>query len=195
MLKDTHSDAGTAERIAALKESCAGKPHGTRARYKTGCRCMVCRAANSRYNCARERARRDGDRRDLVPVTRVLRHLRVLSRRGVGYKAVADAAGISRSTLGAILMGRRTRIRMHRERAILAVDAGARSGGSLVCAQRTWRRIEKLLEAGYSKAQIARWCGWKYSIQLSHDVITARNAMRVERVANLIEAGRLRRDR
>lgn len=66
--------------------------HGTRAAYKGGCKCLLCRAANSRYNTAREAARKHGDTRDLVSAEPVVRHLRKLAARGVGYKSVAAAA-------------------------------------------------------------------------------------------------------
>jgi len=184
-----------AERIAALKAASTGRPHGLRARYMAGCRCLVCRAANARYSVERAAAIRAGDRRGFVPAGRVLRHLRRLSRQGVGYRSVAAAASVSKTMLVAVLGGHRTRLRASTERAVLAVDAGARADRSLIPAGPTWRRIDSLLAEGYTKRQIAEWCGWKRAIQLPRGRITARSASRVERVARLIEAGRLRRER
>lgn len=38
----------------------ATKQHGTRIRYMGGCRCLPCRAANSRYECERQARRNLG---------------------------------------------------------------------------------------------------------------------------------------
>ena len=47
--------------LTALKQRGAERPHGTRLRYISGCKCVPCRAANSRYETGRLRARREGD--------------------------------------------------------------------------------------------------------------------------------------
>ena len=51
------------ERIAAL-------PHGVRARYSIGCRCVPCRKANSEYESARARARKAGSTPSAPPMTK-----------------------------------------------------------------------------------------------------------------------------
>jgi hypothetical protein len=50
--------------IAVLAEK---KSHGTRIKYMAGCRCLICRAANSNYECARAKARKNGQWNGLVP--------------------------------------------------------------------------------------------------------------------------------
>jgi len=51
-------------------------PCGTRAKYMGArCRCMLCRAANSRYETGRLAARKNGDWNGLVPADRARRHL------------------------------------------------------------------------------------------------------------------------
>ena len=47
--------------LATMKQRCAEQPHGTRSRYVSGCKCVPCRAANSRYQSGRFYAIRDGD--------------------------------------------------------------------------------------------------------------------------------------
>ena len=88
-----------APRIAKLRQYCQEAEHGTRARYMTGCKCLRCRAANSNYNTSRRAAIENGDFRGLVSAERVVAHIKKLSARGVGYKAVADAAGVSRTVV------------------------------------------------------------------------------------------------
>ena len=96
--------------VASIHLQFAEAPHGTRQRYLGGCRCVPCRAANSRYSSERAAAQRAGDWRGFAPATLVLGHIRKLGRRGVRYKAVAEAAGIARSTMAMILTGERVQI-------------------------------------------------------------------------------------
>jgi hypothetical protein len=57
--------------------------------------------------------------------------------------------------------------------------------------------LDELLEQGYTRVQLARWLGSKAkmpSLQLKTDFVTARSAMRVERMYEAVKAGKLRRD-
>ena len=93
--------------LAVLRER---HPHGTRVRYMTGCKCMLCRAANSRYESDRAVARKNGDWNGIVPATMARCHLLKLSRRGIGRRLIAEACGVSQSTLAAIKARRKTNI-------------------------------------------------------------------------------------
>jgi hypothetical protein len=73
----------------------ATKPHGTRLKYMGGCKCMLCRAANSRYETERAVARKNGDWNGIVDARAARRHILKLSKAGVGYKSVADAASVA----------------------------------------------------------------------------------------------------
>ncbi len=180
--------------FGALRERCTDKPHGTRARYVAGCKCVPCRAANSRYNTEREAAKKAGDYRGIVSADRARRHLLKLSKQGVGYKAVADACGSSHTIVGNVAWGYRKQIRASTERAILSVDAQALADGARVPAGPTWRIINTLVAEGYSKAQLARWLGHKVpALQMRRDWVIARTASKVERLARLIEAGKMQR--
>src|SRR5215469_14812428 len=111
--------------FASIRVRFAEQPHGTRHRYLGGCRCLPCRAANSRYSCERAAAQRAGDWRGFVPTTLVLDHIKKLRKAGIGYKAVAAAAGLAKSTVAMILTGKRLRIRRNHAERILAVDRSA----------------------------------------------------------------------
>ncbi len=183
-----------ASRFEQIRIAASRREHGSRARYISGCRCLRCRAANSRYSCARQAARYLGDCRDVVSAERALRHIRALSMQGIGYKAVADAASVAHGIVADILAGRRTRIRKSTESKILSVDSYARAGGSLVPAGETWELLNKLIGRGYSKAQLARWLGYKHpALQIRADWITYRRAVDVEKLYRGIEAGRYSR--
>jgi transcriptional regulator with XRE-family HTH domain len=177
------------------RASLADKPHGTHARYVSGCHCFHCRVAHSQYNVERERAKAAGDFNGIVDATPVREHLRMLSRQGVGYKSVADAAGVSKTILSNILAGRRTRVRARTMRAVLAVDKSAIADHALVPSGPTWRLLDELLERGFSKAQLARWMGSKTpAIQFKRGgLILARTASRVERMYRMVNDGRLYR--
>jgi len=159
-------------------------PCGVRAKYvAAGCRCMLCRAAASRYESERLRARRAGDWNGLVSAAAAREHLVKLSRQGVGRRAVSDACGVSATILHEVKMGRKTQIRQRTERAILAVTKHAAGMALLVPAGPTWRLIKALIEEGFTKTRIARELGYKApALQMRTARITRGNAIAVERL-------------
>lgn len=195
--RQTAAASDRVTRFAAIAAAAARRPHGTRARYVgAGCRCLLCRAANSRWVSYRERRKAAGDWNGIVPAIRTRAHLRRLSRLGVGRHAVAAASDVSDMILWLVWSGRRRQIRARTERKILAVDARARADGSLVPAGPTWRLLDRLIADGYTKTQIAAWLGSRAktpALQLSRTWIKAPNASRVVRLVRMLKAGRLRR--
>jgi hypothetical protein len=182
--------------LASIRVRFAEEPHGTRHCYLGGCRCVPCRAANSRYSCERAAAQRAGDWRGFVPATFVLGHIQKLRKAGIGYRAIAAAAGLSKSTMEMILTGERVQIRRHHADRILAVDRTAIADRSLVAAGRTWALLNELLEAGYSKTFLAKQLGSRSktpSLQMQADRITALTASKVERLYRRIKKGRVSR--
>lgn len=121
----------------------------------------------------------------LVSADRARRHLFRLSRAGVGRRAVSDAADVSMTVILKIRTRRKRQIRAETERRILSLTADARAGGSLVPARRTNQRIQKLLDEGFTKTELARRLGSQArqpALQLGRGSITATNAMKVERL-------------
>jgi hypothetical protein len=164
----------------------AQKPHGIRLKYLAGCRCLPCRAANSRYECERAKARRNGDWNGLVPADLARRHILRLSKQGVGRRAVAAASDVPASIIAQIRCGRRTQIRKQTLNRILEVTNLAVSDAALVPAVKTWRQINTLLEEGFSKAELARRLGFASpALQLGKNRILARSAARVDRLFRL----------
>ena len=80
--------------LRPAKELASNRPHGDRLKYLGGCRCVPCRAANSRYETERAAARRRGEWNGLIDASPVRRHLIKLSRREIGRKTVADITGV-----------------------------------------------------------------------------------------------------
>lgn len=89
-----------------------------------------------------------------------------------------------------IKIGRKRRIRARTERRILAVMDQLHGDKTLVDAAPVWAKIELLLRHGFSKAEIARRIGLQRpAIQFDADVVTARSAMRIEKLCARIFAG------
>jgi hypothetical protein len=66
----------------------------------------------------------------------------------------------------------------------------------LIRARRTWAIIDDLLERGFTKQQIATWLGSKAKVpalQIKRTHVKASTAVKVERMAALLKAGKLRR--
>jgi transcriptional regulator with XRE-family HTH domain len=136
-------------------------PHGTRVRYVCGCKCMLCRAANSRYETERLAARKRGETNRIVSSEVVVTHLRKLSRLGIGRRAIAAASGVSETNIQKLRNGQRPNVREATARRILAVDHTALSDHALVPARQTVRLFDRLLEEGYTKTTIAKALGAK----------------------------------
>lgn len=125
----------------------------------------------------------------LVPAARARRHLRKLSRAGIGYKAVSEACDVAASTLAAVLTGGKRQIRTDVERRILAVDAGARADGALVPSGPTWALLDDLAARGFTRRWMSAELGYSwYASIFAHrggcrrPFVTARNAKDVERL-------------
>lgn len=127
----------------------------------------------------------------LVPADDVRRHLKKLSRQGVGYKSVAVAADVSKTTLEKILAGTKHRLRAQSARRVLAIDRDAKADHALVPAAPTWRRLNHLLSEGFTKTELARRLGSRArtpSLQFKGRYILARTVARVERFYRIVMA-------
>jgi len=159
-------------------------PCGSRAKYiGGGCRCLQCRAANSRYETERAAARKRGEWNGLVSADRARAHLSMLSRQGVGRRAVGAASDVGDTTLQQIRNGAKTQIRANTEKRILAVDKSCVSDGALVPAGRAQRLLERLKAEGYPALRLVRFLGGKsQGLQFGARKMTARNVRRIERL-------------
>lgn len=183
-------DPRTGKTIAhAFKRPCPGLGR-TENETNQGCPFGSYLRKDSRSVCARCRAETVADY--LVDVGRAKRRLRWLSKHGVGYKAAADAASVSRTIVAKILNGRKKQIRLSTERRLLQVDEAARADASLVDARQTWELLEELLEdGGFTKTELARRLGYRGdppALQVGREKILARTALKIERFYRQINA-------
>jgi len=162
---------------------------GTRSGYTAGCRCDACRIAHRDYN--REWLRKEARIRygieerveQTVDAAEAREHLLWLSSQGIGRRQVAKHARLVPSTIQKITSGQRTRIYRETADRILAVNLSQRPGNAHVDATRTWQQINELLDAGWSKARIARHLTGRQttlSLQLHRDRVTLRTARTID---------------
>jgi hypothetical protein len=185
--------------LMALRQQAHSLPHGSRARYVAGCHCAPCRAANTAYNTERAKARARGDYNGMVDASPVVEHLRSLSNdHNVGYKTAAEVANVSTTIVKQMLSGERRHCRALTAKRLLAVDSSCLADRALVDAGRAWKLLDELIRDGYTKTQLAEWLGSTANpplLQLSRDRMTAKNALKVERLYKAIRAGRMRREK
>jgi hypothetical protein len=173
--------------LKPIQELALRKPHGTRLKYMAGCKCMQCRAANSRYETSRSRLRKQGLSNGIFSAKKAQRRILKLSYQGIGYKTVAKNAGVSRTVMFKIRSGQQTHIREMTEKRILELGARSSAAGQLIDAAGTWRKIKWLLgpTCGFSKTELARRLGSKAktpSLQIRDDIILTRTARAVSRL-------------
>lgn len=168
-------DVNGKKRVRVYKKGCPGVegkpcPHYSYLRKDSiGGVCGKCRVRLS-YN-------------GLVDAKPVRKHLRKLSRRGVGYKQVADAACVSLTVTAKVLSGEKKQVRADTAKKILAVDIGAKADHSLVDAKATWKLIRQMLNEDYTKRRLAQELGFKSpALQIGKKKILARTALAVEKV-------------
>ena len=171
------------ERFKDSKAEC-----GTRARYSLGCRCTPCRKSNTDYEKQRAMIRKEQGSDVWVDVEPVRSHLLALSKKGIGYKTVAQYADVGKTMLYHVMNGQSRKMRRSRAERILAVDASCVTGQTLVSSVPSRKIIRSLIAEGFTRAELARRLGYSSpAIQFAKGKkMTAKVAMRLERFWNII---------
>jgi len=180
------------QRIAQLKAYCATLPHGVYAHYAAGCRCLLCRQANATKSRADRLRRKLGDHRNYVRTWEAKIHIHELRLAGVGTRIIADAAGVSLSTVRAIASGKRAHIRQDTARHLLEVTAEARAEAVGIDAAPSWVLLDEMLDLGYSRRELGNFLG-RDTVDFGRDRISVRSAGRIARMYRAWQAGRLQR--
>jgi hypothetical protein len=167
-----------------------GQQHGTRKSFVAGCHCTPCRTANRAYENNRQRMILYGRWRPYVDAGPAREHVRALREAGIGWKRVAELAGLSTSVVSKLLYGGpgdrppAKRLRPETEAAILAVrpalDTFADSAP--VDATGTHRRVQALVWCGWSQARICARIGMlrsNFGAVLEREQVTAATARAV----------------
>jgi hypothetical protein len=178
------------QKIAALKASALLRECGTRAKYSAGCRCFDCKRANTEYEKARAKARKEGDWNGLIDAKPVRLHLKALSRKGIGTRTICEYTGLGRTLVTKVKSGQRLKIRKRNADLLLAVDTSCITGGTLISAKPVWRDIDWLLNEGFTRAEIAKRLGYKMpSLQIGKKKVTGRTRVKVQRLVGKLRLG------
>lgn len=148
------------------------REHGY-ARYKLDkCRCYTCAWAVSQYVEARARAIAYGTWQPFVDAAPVRQHLQNLQSCGIGLRRIAEAVGVDRKRLQAVLTGRpergtgpQQRVRPDFAAAVLDLEPSLKLMGSHtpINAVGTHRRLQALMVAGWPMERIAAVLGQRNS--------------------------------
>jgi transcriptional regulator with XRE-family HTH domain len=148
--------------------------HGTRKAYRSGCGCVVCRAAN-----AADKARRMSQC-NTVYATEAKAHLKTLEKSGIGYRQAAALAGLTPRAILNIRSGETTTIRRETETRILKIPPRP-ALGARVRLGRASRQLSALRAEGFTLADLGRRLGLASAFALHRSgYIRVRTALRVQ---------------
>lgn len=150
-----------------------GVTHGTRRRYRAGCRCLPCAHAQAVY--------RQGDcrRARRVDAAQARAHLDALAAHGIGLTQAARLSGLPRSTLQGLRNGQQRSLSAALAEAVLAIP-GVPAMGALVKAWPTRRLLAWFRLEGFSNAEVSRRLGLRSAqLQFTTPSCRVRSAARV----------------
>lgn len=158
------------------------------------CRCYGCATQRSTYERRRQQAHASG-RPPMVDAEPVRRHLRSLMASGigqtdgVGLKRISEVSGVSHGSIWKLLYGKEggpsRQVRRETAERLLAVTDQDRADRSTVAATDTWRKVQVLLRAGFTKAELGRYLSGDPStraLQLSKTRVTYAHARRIDQL-------------
>lgn len=174
--------------LKPMAELGSAKPHGTRLKYMSGCKCLDCKAANSQYERERKKARKEGKWNGIISAKKARSHIKRLSKKGIGYKTIADVAGLAASTLFKIKSGERLYLRAENERRILSVDETCLADSAVISAKESWKKLEWIFAQGLTEQEIAKRLGYKTERLQIKENILASTALKIERLYNRIKS-------
>lgn len=149
--------------------------HGSRPCYQAGCKCLPCRSANALYAQRRAMSPQPG----WTEPREAQAHLLTLQAHGIGYRRVAQLAGISRATVKAIRNGDRTRILQRHHAAIVAVRPYP-AMGARITSKRAKHLLLSLGSEGFTLAMVAAKLGLRQSQLALHPTVTVKRSLQVQ---------------
>jgi DNA-binding CsgD family transcriptional regulator len=171
--------------------------HGTYAKYTLErCRCTDCRAAVAAYRRQHVKNKLFGKAGN-VDAEPVRAHVRKLKAAGLGYKKIAELAGLNPKTVNTLFRGRPERgtpppsqIRKTTADKLMAVRPKIMSPKQCVPALPFWFMVADMMELGYSKKWIAEQLGHKNALQIGRDNIHAQTAHAIASLHAVTKTGR-----
>lgn len=176
------------------------RPRGSRARLRSDAQLQAGAGGSSDQRPGQAVSSTEGVSLPYVDAEPARAHLARLSQAGVGLKRVAWLSGVSNGSLTKIVYGQPSRGRPPSRRVrpdtlarILAVTVPEPRGGQRVAAGPTWRLVDELMAAGYSRSWLARALGSEAALprlQLGRDTVRASTARAVEDLHRRLLGGR-----
>lgn len=141
--------------------------HGTNAKYVfEKCRCEECKRANAFRVKRLKLEKLKGGPNTRVDAEPVRKHVKRLQKQGMGWKRIAEEAGISKSIVMSLLYGRGERatgpskvIAKKNADALLAVRLKLTDRQKMVPVKEAWLMISDIMALGYSEYWIAQQLG------------------------------------
>ena len=134
---------------------------------------------------------------ELSPIDQVRAKLADLREQGIGIKSIYAVTGVSPRSLAKIRNGRQTRIRPENAAKILAMDHTCIADRGLIDPQATWQRLRELIGDGWPEHDLARLMGLNprnRRIAIGITNVSAKTALRVQKLYDAIQAGKIRRE-
>lgn len=122
----------------------------------------------------------------LVPADKAMEHMLRLSKKGIGYRSVADAAKVGKTLVARIRSGKKATIRAQIEKRILEVDEKAIADHAVIDGTATKKAIQEMIGTGLTKAEIATRLGFATPAIQFRDKVVARTAFRVGRLLVIV---------
>ena len=157
-----------------------------------GCRCADCREQHRVYNARLRRQDSYGQPRrvDAAPIRARIEQAR---KAGVGWKRMADLAGVSRSSFYKLLSGQSATVNISTARKILNVRL-ERADGAYIPAGEYVAVLDRLVRKGWTKSDLGAWLSRNpatRSLQVRGPNMQVATAKRIVELVNLIEADRV----
>lgn len=133
---------------------------------------------------------------ELSPVDQVIAKLSELKEIGIGRRSIHAICGLAPRTYTRIRSGLQKRIYPETVAKVLAIDESCMADRGLVRSTATWNLLQELIEDGWTEGQLADALGVKgahRTIQVGLTHVSARKAMKVRKMYDDIQAGKVQR--
>lgn len=158
-----------------------------------GCRCVECREHQRLYAAQHSRDKAYGRPRR-VDAAPVLARIEQARQAGIGWKRLADTAGVSRSALWKVIAGESRTVSVRTAKAIMGVRIDLADGAYIPAGQYV-DALNILYRKGWKKRDLGVWITGDprtISLQVKGPNIKVGTAKRIVELVNLIDADRVK---
>jgi IS30 family transposase len=121
-----------------------------------------------------------------VDATETRQHIEFLRRNGIGLGTIAAKVGYHRSNIQRIARGQQARVARELEEKVLAIPSIAKSDHLYVSTAPLKKLLKKLEKKGITKADVARFMGYKNSYIQLKDFVRIYRFRKIEEACNYL---------